>query len=226
MSEEKAITKDRQAELREKYNVRHHHKGKWKMDGDETLYANKDEAFKAAAAREVSEQIEAESGDVIPEGYENFRLRTNHLVRGSVMELPMNERYDASGGLNPLYDREFVWAWAYQDRQDIALHRAKGYRPVEPKEFKQAVKDGVVPEFISDLVYEEGSFVVYGDVVLMRCPRFIWRQRQKESLEENQKRMGAQQAEDSAFFRRENVNIPDEYIDRLGLENSISFEEV
>lgn len=223
---EAETTQNRQEELIKKYNVRHHYRGTWKMDGDDTIYQNKSEALKAAAAREVAEQVEDEVGDVIPKGYERYDLTENRLVRGSIMELPMNEPYTAEGTHNPSYDREWVYAWAYQDRSDIASYRAKGFHPVEPKEFRASVKEGRIPQYVGDLVYEEGSFMAYGDSVLMRAPRFLWRQQKAAALQKSQTALGMQQTADADRFARAGVGLSDSYASKLNLENSLDIVEV
>lgn len=227
---EKVPTIPREAELRGKYNVRHKSHGRWIMDGDETLYANKVEAYKAAAMRQAEEEMEDELGDVRPKGYENYTSTSTRLVRGSAMELPMNEKFTADGQINPFYDREWLYAWAYKDRADLARQRASGYIPLDPKEFKKDVKDGVIPDFVGDLVYEEGSFMAYGDTVLVRKPRFLWRQQREEAERNSRRHMSDQHAGDVNAGHRMDSRaasvLSGADVDRLGLVNSLDILEV
>lgn len=229
-AEEKAPVIAREAELKGKYNVRHKSHGKWIMDGDETLYANKVEAFRAAAMREAEENLEDELGDVRPAGYEHYSITTTRLVRNSAMELPMNEKYTADGQINPHYDRQWIYAWAYKDRADLARQRASGYIPVDPKEFRKDVKDGTIPDFVGDLVYEEGSFMAYGDTVLVRKPRFLWRQQRDEIERRARRHMTDQHSGDVNAGHRMDSRaasvLSGADADRLGLVNSLELLEV
>lgn len=220
----------REDELKAKYNVRHLGHGKWVMDGDATVYPNKGEVFKAAAVREANEAIEDELGDIRPKGYEHYSVTETRLVRNSALELPMNERYDLGGNINPYYDREWVYAWAYKDRAELARQRANGYIPVDPKDFRRDVKDGKIPDFVGDLVYEEGSFMAYGDVVLVRMPRFLRRQRIAEAEARAKRLMSDQHSGDVRAGRSMNSQgasvLSGDEVDRLGLENSLDIVEV
>lgn len=212
--------------LTKKYGIKHHSRGTYRMKDDDTSYPDKDAAIRAAHLRELEEVEDDVLGDKIPAGYENYNIKDHRLIRESVMELPMNERYLADGSINPLYDREWVYAWAYRDRQDIATARSRGYIPVTPEDWKDSIKEGKVPQYVGDLVYEEGSFMHYGDSVLLRAPRFLWRQRREAQQQSASKSLTARHSDDASYFRQNNVDIPSDYLSQIGLHNSLEIAEV
>lgn len=233
MSEQKQVTetkKDREQRLVEDYDIKTLGHGRWVMGSDPFVYPNKTEVLKAAAAREVEDTIDDDLKDKIPKGYEpeTFVMRDRSIVRNSVMELPMNERYLPDGSKNPHYDREWVYVWGYLERQALATSRSKGYEPVTAKEFKEAVKIGRIPAALESLVYEEGSFMIHGDSVLLRCPRYLWRQRREESWNASRKVLGERHLQEMASMPRSGAGaaLTPELMERFGLGTETQVLEV
>jgi hypothetical protein len=161
------------------------HKGFGRYEVDGQLFQSKAEAERYVAAQKAQAEEDLEIGDIVPEGFDMKIYETSPYYRGSPMELAMNEVYTPNGGHNRFYDREWIWAWAAHRGTDIADKRAKGYQLVTLPELEKGIKEDRYPEHILSLVREEGSYLVYGDSVLMRMPRVLWRQRKREQLERN-----------------------------------------
>jgi len=147
---------------------------------------------KAAAQRFVDAQLrqdelEGKIGDKLPEGYDLKVHDQAHIYRGSLMDLAMNEPYAPDGSFNKYYDREWVWAWAAHQSTDISDKRAKGYQLVTLADLEAGVKEDRYPSHVLSLVREEGSYLVYGDNVLVRMPRVLWRQQRAAKRERNLK---------------------------------------
>jgi hypothetical protein len=158
--------------------LKHKGFGRYEVVGTDKVFESKADA--EAYVRELNEELEFQNayGDVLPEGIE---IRDHTLMyRGSVMELPMNEVYTPTGEYNTYYDRAWVWGWASHTGTDIASKQARGFRLVGYEELEKEVKEGKVPSHYLGLLRAEGSLLVYGDSVLMRMPRVLWRQKQAE----------------------------------------------
>jgi len=152
--------------------------GKYAVTGTDQIFPSKKAAERYIEEQEAAAEFANEYGDIIPEGIE---IRDRTLVYGgSLMRLPMNELYLPNGDHNPHYDRAWIWGWASHDGVDIAAKKAIGYYTVSEEELKEAVENGSVPEHYLSLLRPEGSLLTYGDAVLMRMPRVLWRQRQAE----------------------------------------------
>lgn len=226
----KETAKAREQRLIETYNVRTLGHGKWVLGDEAFVYPNKTEVLKAAAARDVEDTIDDDLKDIIPKGYEpeKFTMRDRSIIRGSVMELPMNEPYTPDGDKNPHYDREFVYAWGYLERQALATSRSKGYEPVTPKDFKKAVDEGRVPAALESLVYDEGNRMVHGDSVLLRCPRYLWRQRRMEDWKQSAKVLGDRHMQEVVSMPRDiaGTALTPEMIEEFNLGNETEVLEV
>ena len=161
----------------------------------------------AVAAREALLQAEADEdalGDIAPAGIV-IRDRTLEF-RGSVMEVPMNEMYLPDGSINPYYDRAWVYAWAGYNGTDISDRQARGYHIFEQRDLDEMVAEGKAPEHYLSLLRKDGRYMVYGDLILMRIPRILWRQRQAEKHARN---MGAfKKVEDENRNAADRLNIP------------------
>lgn len=183
------------------------HKGFGRYEVDGQLFQSKAEAERYVAAQNAQAELEKEVGDVLPEGFNMRIYETTSQYRNSLMELPMNEVYTPTGEYNRFYDREWIWAWAAHNGTDISDKRAKGYQLVSLPMIEQGVKEDRIPEHVLSLVREEGSYLVYGDSVLVRMPRALWRQRQKEKLDRNLKFFKDLDAKQQAQFNQAGVGI-------------------
>lgn len=161
------------------------HKGFGKYEVNGQMFKSKAEAERYVATQKAQAEVEKEVGDVLPEGFDIKVYDSNLQFRNSVMELPMNEVYAPNGEYNRFYDREWIWAWAAYNGTDISDKRAKGYQLVAIGDLEKGIKEDRIPEHVLSLVRAEGSYLVYGDSVLMRMPRALWRQRQKEKMDRN-----------------------------------------
>jgi hypothetical protein len=157
---------------------------------------------KAYRALLIQAEVEAETADltdIIPEGYGGFQDRTLQF-RNNILELPMNETHYPDGSLNPLYDRRFAWVWAADRATDVAEKQARGYQLVSFDQLSEMSKEDTFPDHYLNLIRAEGSYVVYGDLVLMRIPRFIQRQRRNEADQMVMDRFKRQDEEAQAVF--------------------------
>lgn len=180
--------------------------GKYVVEGSEELFNSKAEA-EAFAARVVSEaEFANEHGDVVPEGVE-IHDRTL-IFNGSILEVPMNMMYLPDGDFNPMYDRAWFYGWGTTLGTDVADKRAKGYKPVTPEELQAAVDAGKAPEHYLSLLHQDGNMLVYGDAVLMRMPRVLWRQRLAEKQEAAMRRIKRTEEEQEAAKDRLGMRDP------------------
>ena len=143
-------------------------------------FNSREEAVSHIADLEAVSAYEKEFGDLVPEGVEiNHRTL---MYSGTLIELPMNQRYLPEGAHSPYYDRAWVWGWGRATGTDIPMKEAKGYRCVTREELEEAVEEGKVPEHYRSLLMptEHGKRMLFGDLALMRCPRILWRQRKAE----------------------------------------------
>ncbi len=121
----------------------------------------------------------ASAPDLSPRLPEGFTVRTPTLLwRDSIYEVPMNETHlPDSSAVNPYYDREWIYIWAY-GATSIAEKRSKGFYLPSYKELERMVAGGKCPEHFLGFLREEGTYVMAGDLVLMRQPR-VWRKEQE-----------------------------------------------
>lgn len=183
------------------------HKGFGRYEVDGQTFQNKAEAERYVAAQKAQAELEQEVGDLIPEGFD-MKIHENTMVyRGSLMELPMNEVYAPNGDYNRFYDREWYWAWAAHNGTDISDKRAKGYQLVSLTDIEKGVKDGRYPEHVLSMVREEGSYLVYGDSVLMRMPRALRRRWLEQKKERNLRFFKDLDAKQRAQFEDAGVGV-------------------
>jgi hypothetical protein len=183
------------------------HKGFGRYEVDGQTFQNKADAERYVASAKAQEAINEEIGDVYPEGFDIRVYDTNRHYRNSIMELPMNEVYTPEGEYNRFYDRAWVWGWAAYNGTDISDKRAKGYQLVDMDVLNKGIKEEIYPEYLLSLVRSEGSYLVYGDSVLVRMPRALWRQRQKEQSERTLRFFKDMDAKQRAQFEDAGVGI-------------------
>ena len=162
------------------YELKHKGFGRYEIVGheDEGLFQTKGDAKARVEELKARDELERELGDIPPEG---FKVADRVLMyRGTILELPMNEPYLPDGSHSPYYDRTWYWAWARHDQLDLSEKQAKGYRLVTEEEFEEGLKENKIPEHYRTFVRPEGSYLIYGDLVLIRMPRTLRRQRQAE----------------------------------------------
>lgn len=179
--------------------------GRYEVDGQR--FESKDDALTYIERKKAEAEDEAEFGPVLPEGYDMAITEKPFVYRNSLMELAMNERYAPDGSFNKYYDREWLWGWAAENGTDISDKQAKGYRLVDLDTLNKLVKEDKVPRHVLSMVRQEGSYLVYGDSVLMRMPRVLWRQRQAEKYESVLKRMKNLDKKQKAYFKEHGVGI-------------------
>lgn len=165
------------------------HVGFGRYDVDGQRFESKDAAYAYVEAKRAEAEDEEEFGDVLPEGYDISIMDRPYIYRGSMMELPMNERYAPDGSYNKYYDRAWHWGWGAFVGTDISDKQAKGYKTVDIETLEKLVDNDEVPQHVLSMVRSEGTMLVYGDSVLMRQPRVLRRQRQREQFEMNMRRM-------------------------------------
>jgi hypothetical protein len=183
------------------------HKGFGKYEVNGQTFNSKADAERYVASAKAQEAINEEIGDVLPEGFDIKIYDTDRHYRHSIMELPMNEVYTPEGDYNRYYDRAWIWAWAAYNGTDISDKRAKGYQLVDLDAVKKGIKEGVYPEYLLSLVREEGSYLVYGDSVLVRMPRALWRQRHKEQSDRTMRFFKDMDTKQRAQFEDAGVGI-------------------
>lgn len=175
------VVKKAETKQEDKYPVKSAGHGKYTVDG--VTYETKDQAFEAKRLLLERDALDAELGDIVPEG---IKIHDRVLeFRGSVMEVPMNEPYLPDGTINPMYDRAWTYAWAGYNGTDIADRQARGYHIVQYDELKEMVDNGKAPVHYLSLLRRDGQYLVYGDLILMRIPRPLWRQRLREKYQRN-----------------------------------------
>lgn len=172
-----------------KYALTHKGFGKYAVEGTGKVFDSKEAAEEYVRELEKAEAYAAQFGDILPKGFE-VRERTLE-IRGTLTELPMNEVYLPDGDVNPYYDRAWAWGWGRGTGSDVASKQARGYRVVTREELEEAVKEGSVPDHYLSLLLavEHGSRMMYGDLVLMRIPRVLWRQHRAATEEAAKKRI-------------------------------------
>jgi len=183
------------------------HVGFGRYDYDGQRFESKDAAYAYIEKKKAEAEDEEEFGPTLPEGYDMSISERPFVYRNSLMELAMNERYAPDGSFNKYYDREWLWGWAALDGTDISDKQAKGYRLVTLDTLNKLAKEDKIPPHVVSMVREEGSYLVYGDGVLMRMPRVLWRQRQAEKFEYVMRRMRNLDKQQKAYFKEHGVGI-------------------
>lgn len=168
------------------------HKGFGKYEFNGKTYPNK--ALAQAARQALIDEQNDPQATVAPEGVD-IKITDRSLVfRGSLLEVPMNEKYLPDGDRNPMYDREWTYAWAGYNGTDIADRQAKGYQLVEWETLQDLQENGKCPPHYLSLLRRDGKYLTYGDLVLMRIPRILYEQQQaakhKRALEVYRKTKG------------------------------------
>ena len=188
-----------------KYTLTHKGFGKYAVEGTGKVFDTKALAEAYVVELEKAARYADQFGDILPEGFE-VRERTLE-IRGSLTELPMNEVYLPSGETNPYYDRAWAWGWGRATGNDIASKQARGYRVVNREELEEAVKDGKVPDHYLNLLMpvDTGTRMQYGDLVLMRIPRVLWRQHHAAQEESAKRRIKMTDESNHAAFDQAGV---------------------
>lgn len=199
--------------VEDRFKLTHKGFGKYEVDGQQ--FANKADAERYVASAKSKIEIDNEIGDIIPEGIDMKVYDHVYQYRGSIMDLAMNEIYAPDGSYNPYYDRAWVWAWAAHSGTDISDKRAKGYQLVTFEQLNDGVEEGIYPQHLLSLVREEGSYLVYGDSVLMRMPRALWRQRKEEQAKRTLAFIKAQDAKHEAQFEQAGVGTKERRTNEL-----------
>ena len=179
--------------------------GKYEVAGQK--FNSKAAAQRFVDAQETQAEVEGEIGDKLPEGYDMKVHDQTHVYRNSLMELAMNEPYAPDGSYNKYYDREWVWTWAALRNTDISDKRAKGYELVTLDVLQKGVDDDRYPSHVLSLVREEGSYLVYGDSVMMRMPRVLWRQQKEAKRQDNLKMFKDMDRKQRSQFENSGVGI-------------------
>lgn len=201
MSDEMDTAPEQEAETPQPHHVGN---GRYAIPGVENVFPSLAAAHAYLAVQEARREEDEEFGARLPK---DFKVTDRTLLyRGSVMELPMNERYLPEGDRSPYYDREYIWAWGRLDGVDIATKRARGYRPVTLKDLQAAIKAGKVPEHYESLLHFDGNYLLYGDAVLLRMPRVLWNERLVEREARALKQVA--KTEQEVLNDADNHNIP------------------
>jgi len=209
MAEKKTEDKVEETEVVSLPNTELKHVGFGRYDVDGQRFESKDDALNYVARKQAEAEDEAEYGPLVPEGYDIDVNERPFIYRGSLMELAMNEQFAPDGSFNKYYDREWVWAWAAHDGTDISDKLAKKYMLVTLDELNKLAKEDKIPRHVLNMVREEGSYLIYGDSVLMRIPRVIRRQQQREKFEGVLRRMKRLDQAQQQAFKDKGVGITD-----------------
>jgi hypothetical protein len=196
----KAVTPP-ETEVVDGFTLTHVGHGKYSVEGlGEKVFPTRLEALAAIEDLKAVKAFEEEFGDTIPEGIE---ISSRHvLIRGTLIELPMNEMYLPDGSHNPYYDRSWHWGWGYAQGADIPTKQAQGFKVVTREQLDELVEAGLVPEHYRGLLMsvDHGNRLHYGDLVLMRIPRVMWRQRLAAMHEEALRRIRRTDAQNEQLF--------------------------
>lgn len=199
------VVEDRQETTDDRFTLKHVGFGRYDVDGQR--FESKDKALAYVQSKQAEEEDEAEYGAVLPDGYDMSITERPFVYRNSLMELAMNERFAPDGSFNKYFDRKWVWGWAAQNGTDISDKQAKGYVLVTLPQLQEGVDKDEIPSHILTMVREEGSYLVYGDSVLMRMPRVLWRQRQAQKFESVMRRMKNLDRKQKDAFREHGVDV-------------------
>lgn len=181
------------------------HKGFGRYEVDGEIYPNKDVALVAQAKLIAEAEGNDLYGDVMPEGVEIKVTDRSLVFRGSILEVPMNEVFLPTGEYNPMYDRAWYYAWAARRARSISSYEAFGYQKMTAEELEAMVAEGTAPAHYLSLLQRDGDYLVHGDLLLMRTPRKLWRQRK------------AAQQEAAAAKVRTSQSVAEASTDSLGL---------
>lgn len=194
--------------------------GKYQIVGTDIVVEGKKNALARLEELKAAAAAADEISDLIPEG---VKIHEHNLIyRNSLMEVPMNEPYLPDGSISPYYDREWYWSWA-ADRQ-VSLGRARANRNelVTYKQIEEMVEAGKIPAHYLSVLYDHGTYVTYGDSVLVRKPRVLWRQQQREQWEYNRKAFERTEKSNRDSFS--NANMP--VISNAHTQNELKIEFV
>jgi hypothetical protein len=181
--------------------------GKYRVGDNDKVFKSKAEAVAWVEQQKKLQEFDSEFGDVVPDDFDFSVTDRVYEYRGSLMELAMNELFAPDGSHNPYYDREYYWGWAAFNGTSIADKRTKGYKTVSYDELEKGVKADRYPEHLLSMVREDGSLCVYGDSVLMRMPRVLWRQRRAEKQQAALRRIQKVDQQQRDFFDKSGVGI-------------------
>lgn len=90
------------------------------------------------------------------------------MYQGTLIEIPLNFPKLPDGSAdNPTYDPEYRYGWgAYRNPSDMAIKMTYGWRKVDAEEI-----DAKLPENYRHALRQEGSYLVFGDLVLLKIHR-------------------------------------------------------
>jgi hypothetical protein len=167
---------------KEAYPVLDNGAGWYEVNGKKFRGEAKAKSYRAKLLEAEQVADTPDQSDVIPEEFRSSKVREQILkFRNSLLELPMNETQLPDGTTNPWYDRQYYWGWAsYSDTTDVADKQTSGWDLVSLDDFEAMIEGGAIPSHYRNLVRGEGRYLVYGDLILMRKPRFLWRQHKAE----------------------------------------------
>ena len=198
-----------------KYELKHVGFGRYEVNGQK--FKSKADAEHYVTNQKAQAEFLNEHGDVLPEGFDLSVYERKFEYRGSLMELAMNELYAPDGSHSPYYDRQWVWGWAAHTGPSVASWQSTGWQLVDLETLEKLVKDDRAPEHILSMVRAEGSYLVYGDAVLMKKPRALWRQQNEEKGKRSLKKLQARHLTDQKFYEQAGVSL-----DRLPVSNELT----
>lgn len=172
-------------QLAKKYAVVHKHDDVYEVNGDEIEGLPKAQAFSAQMILAHKTIAAPDLTSKLPSGFKVRDPADQLLWRGSVMEVAMNETHMPNRvDLNRYYDREWYYAWgSATNKLDVAEKRAKGYQAFSEEDLIKGIEEGRIPDIYRTILRPEGSFLLYGDAVLLRVPRVYREQMAAEEAE-------------------------------------------
>jgi hypothetical protein len=162
------------------FNLVHKGHGKYSVEGHSKEFSSREDALSYIRDLKSTEAFQNRYGDIVPDGVD---IHAHNLeYRGTLIELPMNEMFLPDGTHSPYYDRAWVWGWARAAGHDVSMRQARGWRLVPRDELEAGVEAGTIPDHYRALLMsvDHGNRMQYGDLILMRVPRVLWRQQQAE----------------------------------------------